>query len=172
MKSPRPQAAFSRGCSADGASAAPSGASACGGVRARRGAGGRVRSSARAAAARPGADRRGRRAVLPASARRAAGAGALCRRRPAAAVLFSGDRARRVGVLPDARPPAPARVFVGFFGNRARFSPDFGSGKNFFEKMPYFFQKVLCKCEKMVYNIQYSAMRAGRIRPGKECREK
>ena len=38
--------------------------------------------------------------------------------------------------------------------------------------MPYFFQKVLCKCEKMVYNIQYSAMRAGRIRPGKECREK
>lgn len=122
--------------------------------------------------ARPGADRRGRRAVLPASAGRAAGAGALCRRRPAAAVLFSGDRARRVGVLPDARPPAPACVFVGFFGNRAHFSPDFGSGKNFFEKMPYFFQKVLCKCEKMVYNIQYSAMRAGRIRPGKECREK
>ena len=37
---------------------------------------------------------------------------------------------------------------------RAGFAAFALAGTKIFENFPYFFQKVLCKCEKMVYNIR------------------
>ena len=108
----------------------------------------------RAKTPHPRADRPGGPAVRAVSAAGAAGAGALCWRREAAAVLLSRHRARCGALFPRPQSVRSARAERGAGRCRAGFAAFALAGTKIFENFPYFFQKVLCKCEKMVYNIR------------------
>ena len=168
MRKTRPRAASSRGCSADGAAGRAAGGRVCPVGPARGGTGALVRSASGAVAALAMADGVGGRAVLPDGADGAARLCALCGPRDAAALCAFGRRVGAARLFFNGEPLGAARVFragggawqIGLAVALAR--------ADCAEIFSDFFQKTLCKSQKMGYNNRQGMRAAACRRAGKE----
>ena len=161
-------AVFSRGCSADGASRFRAGPDLSAGIASGRAPRRLVRRSARASACLFASDRFFRRGVCAERRLRHAAVCAVRGTRRLAAVLLSGHAPRFRSLLPAFQPLDLFHIFPDLARFCAISSRHLCSVPIFSAKIENFFQKTLCKIEKMVYNILRTTVRMESQAEGKE----